>query len=95
MRIKGYIWREEVVEKLWWKHQVTVEEIQEVFANRPRVERMEKGHRKGEDVYVAFGQTEAGRYLTIIFIHKLDHRALINTARDMTTKERKRYGKKK
>ncbi len=95
MRIRGYIWREEVVEKLWWKHQVTIEEVQEAFANRPRVERMEKGHHKGEDVYVAFGQTDAGRYLTIIFIYKLDHHALIITARDMIPKERRRYGRKK
>jgi uncharacterized DUF497 family protein len=95
MRITGYIWREEVVEKLWWKHRVTVEEVQEVFVNRYRVERLEKGRHKGEDVYVAFGQTDAGRYLSIIFIQKLDHRALIITARDMTTQERKRYGRKR
>lgn len=95
MRIKGYLWREDVVDKLWWKHQVTIEEVQEVFANRPRVERMEKGYQKGEDVYVAFGQTNAGRYLTVIFIYKLDYRALISTARNMTFKEHKRYGKKK
>lgn len=95
MRIKGYIWREDVVDKLWWKHQVVIEEVQEVFANGPRVERMEKGRHKGEDVYVAFGQTDAGRYLTVIFIYKLDHRALISTARNMTFKERRWYGKKK
>ena len=54
-----------------------------------------KGHYKGEDVYAALGRTNAGRYLTVIFIYKLDHRALINTARNMTTKERKRYGRKR
>jgi uncharacterized DUF497 family protein len=91
MKIIGYIWREDVVDKLRWKHQVTVEEVQEVFAHQPRVERMEKGRRKGEDVYIAFGQTDAGRYLTVIFIYKSDHRALISTARDMTQKERRRY----
>lgn len=73
---------------------MALEEVQETFANRPRVERMEKGHHKGEDVYVAFGQTDEGRYLTVIFIYKLDRRALIITARDMSSKERRRYGKK-
>jgi uncharacterized DUF497 family protein len=95
VKISGYIWREEVVDKLWWKHRVTVEEVQKVFANRPRVERVEKGHHAGEDVYIASGQTDAGRYLIVVFIYKLDHRALIITARDMTSRERRRYGKKK
>jgi len=95
MRITGYIWREEVVDKLWWKHQVDVEEVHEVFASRPRVERVEKGHHKGEDVYIALGQTNAGRYLAVIFIYKLDHRALIVTAREMSPRERKRYDKER
>ena len=95
MKISGYIWREDIVDKLWWKHNVDIEEVEEVFANRPYVERIAKGHYKGEDVYVAFGQTDAGRYLTVIFIYKRDHRALINTARKMTKQEHKRYGRKK
>jgi len=95
VKINGYIWREDIVDKLWWKHNVDIEEVEEVFANRPNVKKIAKGHYKGEDVYVAFGQTDAGRYLTVIFIYKRDHRALINTARKMTTQERKRYGKQK
>ncbi|MFQ5612063.1 MAG: BrnT family toxin [Anaerolineae bacterium] len=94
MNITGYIWREDVVDKLAWKHQISVEEVLEAFQGKPRVERLEKGHRPGEDLYVALGQTDAGRYLTIFFIHKKDGRALIVTARDMTRKERKRYGRK-
>ena len=95
MHIKGYLWREDIIDKLWWKHNVTVEEVEEVFANRPHVENIQKGHYQGEDVYAATGQTEAGRYLIVIFIYKLDQRALINTARDMTPSERKKYGRKK
>lgn len=95
MRIRGYIWREDVIDKLWWKHHVSVEEVEEIFVSRPRVEKIEKGRYQGEDVYAALGQTEAGRYLTVIFIYKLDRRALINTARDMTRRERKRYGRKR
>ena len=94
MRIAGFTWREDVVDKLAWKHNVTTEEIQEVFDNRPRIERIERGHFQGEDVYVAFGRTNAGRYLTVIFIYKKNRCALINTARDMTRKERRRYGRK-
>ncbi len=94
LNITGYIWREDVVDKLAWKHQIQIEEVVQVFQNIPRVKRIERGHRPGEDLYVALGQTDAGRYLAVFFIVKKNGRALINTARDMTRKERRRYGKK-
>ena len=94
MNITGYIWREDVIDKLAWKHQVQVEEVVEVFENRHRIERLERGHRPGEDLYVALRQTDDGRYLTVFLIHTRDDQALIVTARDMTKKERRRYGKK-
>jgi uncharacterized DUF497 family protein len=43
---------------------------------------------------LALGQTEAGRYLTVLFIHKKSKEALILSARDMAEKERKLYGRK-
>ena len=52
------------------------------------------GHRAGEDVYAALGQTEAGRYLITFFVHKLDGRALPVSARDMTPSERRLHGRK-
>jgi hypothetical protein len=94
MNITGYIWREDIIDKLAWKHNIQVEEVVEVFENKPRIERLERGHRPGEDLYVASGQTDEGRYLTIFFIHKKDDQALIVTARDMTKKEHRRYGRK-
>jgi len=94
MRIDGFVWLPHIVEKLWVKHQVDPEEAEEVFFNRPRFWFVEKGNRKGEDVYVAMGQTDAGRYLLSVFIHKTDKAALILSARDMDDKERRRYGRK-
>jgi hypothetical protein len=94
MDIIAYIWREDVIDKLTWKHRVRIEEVEEAFQNDPRVERLERGHRPGEDLYIALGQTDDGRYLSIFFIHKKDGQALIVTARDMTQKERRRYGRK-
>ncbi|WP_293153294.1 MULTISPECIES: hypothetical protein [unclassified Microcoleus] len=44
---------------------------------------MEKGDREGEDVYLALGQTDAGRYLAVLFIYKPSDRSLILSARDM------------
>lgn len=93
MRIVGFIWLENVVEKLEIKHRVTPEEVEEVFAGRPKIVRMNRGHFRGEDVYRGLGQTESGRYLTVFFIHKLTQEALILSARDMDKKERRGYAK--
>jgi uncharacterized DUF497 family protein len=55
----------------------------------------EKGYTEGNDVYAAFGQTFGGRYLAIFFVYKPEtHTAIIISARDMSKKERKSYGKK-
>lgn len=94
MKITGYIWREDIIDKLAWKHNVAINEVVEIFANKPRIERLERGHRPGEDLYLASGQTDAGRYIVVFFIHKDNGQALIVTAREMTAKERRRYGKK-
>jgi uncharacterized DUF497 family protein len=67
MKIVGFVWLEEIVERLEVKHQVIPEEVEQVFSNQPRVKRMNKGHYRGEDVYRALGQTEAGRYLAVFF----------------------------
>ncbi len=94
MTISGFIWLEEIVQKLIWKHSVETEEVREIFLNNPKFRFIEKGHRKEENVYAAFGQTDAGRYLSCYFVHKTDRRALVLSARDMTDAERKRYGRK-
>jgi uncharacterized DUF497 family protein len=93
MKIIGFIWLEEIVEKLEVKHQVTTDEVEQVFDRQPKVKRMNKGHFRGEDVYRALGQTDAGRYLVVFFIHKLSHEALILSVGDMDDKERKGYAR--
>jgi len=94
LKITGFIWLEDIIEKLAHKHEVQQQEIREVFANRPHFSFVEKGHRPGENVYSALGQTEAERYLTVFFVHKKDRRALILSARDMKHAERRRYEQK-
>jgi len=44
--------------------------------------------------FPAFGQTDAGRYLTVFFVRKEDGRALILSARNMTRAERRIYEQK-
>jgi uncharacterized protein len=86
MNITGFIWMRHVVDKLAFKHHVTIYEVEEMFSRKPKFLFVEKGKRKKENVYMALGQTHAGRYLTAIFIYKpTTNEALILSAR---------YGKK-
>jgi uncharacterized DUF497 family protein len=93
VKIIGFIWLENVVEKLQVKHNVFPEQVEEIFVARPKIKKMNKGHFQGEDVYRALGQTEAGRYLVVFFIYKLTHEVLILSARDMDKKERRNYAR--
>jgi uncharacterized DUF497 family protein len=94
MRIEGIIWHRDVVDKLVSKHRVETYEVEEVLNGKPKIRFVEKGHTEGEDVYIALGQTNAGRYLAVLFIYKKTRESLILSARDMASKERKQYGKK-
>jgi uncharacterized DUF497 family protein len=94
MKINGIIWLRNVIDKLLWKHHVTTDEVEEVFSRSPRYRFVEEGDVEGEDLYSALGRTEAGRYLTVYFLHKVTGEALVISARDMTKKERRLYGKK-
>lgn len=97
MKISGIVWLEAIVEKLASKHGVAPDEVAEVFANQedlPKFRFVENGTREGENVYMALGQTEAGRHLAVLFIHKKTHQALVVSARDMAAKERKLYERK-
>lgn len=94
MRIEAVIWRREVVDKLASKHDVETDEVEEVLNTEPKIRFVEKGKRKGEDVYLALGQAHLGRYLAVLFIYKQTKEALIISARDMEPEERRQYGKK-
>ena len=94
MKLRGIIWLREIVDKLAIKHHVETHEVEEVLSNRPKIRFVEKGERKGENVYLALGRTDAGRYIAALFIYKRTREALILSAREMAAKERRRYAKK-
>jgi uncharacterized DUF497 family protein len=95
MYIDNFLWLDEIVDKLEVKHDVFQDEVEYIFQSNPRIRFISKGRtRRHENVYAAYGQTENGRYLTVFFIHKSGNLALIISARDMDSKERKQYGKK-
>ena len=94
MRITGVVWLRSVIEKLAGKHQVSQQEVEEALRNRPRIRRIALGDVAGEDLCAALSQTDDGRYLIVFFIYTPNGEALIISARDMSPKERKSYGKK-
>ncbi|MCL6441903.1 MAG: BrnT family toxin [Alicyclobacillus sp.] len=79
---------------LWQAHQVTPDEVYEAFEDEDiRIERArdELPGRSGL-LYLAFGRAENGRLLLIVFRYFADNRtAYVITARDMTTKEKRKY----
>ena len=94
MRIKTLIWLEEIVEKLEAKHNVSQDEVRDIIEGRPQFRFVKKGYVAGEHLYVALGRTNAGRYLSVFFVYKRSKAALVVSARDMASKERRHYGKK-
>ena len=72
-------------EHIWFKHQVTPEEVEEVCFGSPLALR-------GRDrSYAIYGQTEAGRYL-IVFVYPRGRGVYeLATAREMTHTEHRRY----
>ncbi len=94
MILDDLIWLESIVEKLAWKHHIVPVEVEEVLQGQCRIFKKESGHVDGEHLYNALGQTANGRYFSVFFIKKLNNNALIVTARDMTSQERRRYGRK-
>jgi uncharacterized DUF497 family protein len=95
MRLREIIWKDRFIDKLESKHGVFSDEVEEIIFGKPHIRKAGKGHIKGEDLYVAYGQTEDGRYLVIFFIRKEKIAALPISARDMTKSERKYYERQK
>ena len=94
MNITECLWLDEFVDKIIRKHNIYPEEVEEVFLKDPLIRRLELGNVKGEDLFIAYGRTNPGRYLSVLFVRKKDKRALVISARDMTKRERKNYGKR-
>jgi uncharacterized protein len=89
--ISDIIWNEKFVAKIAAKHGIMTEEVEDVLFSAPHVRRAQKGRIKGEHLYVAYGQTAAGRYVVVFFIRKLSRAALPITAREMTAAERRYF----
>jgi uncharacterized DUF497 family protein len=95
LQLYNVIWKDRFVEKIAGKHHISTDEVEEVLFSEPHIRFAEKGRVKGENLYVAYGQTATGRYLVVFFIRKVQNAALPISARDMTASERRYYHEQK
>ncbi len=95
MTINDVIWKQPFVDKLAFKHHVSIEEVEETLRSHPLIRRVAKGHIHNENVYAAYAHIRNGRYLIVFFINKKGNKALPISARDMDHSERRYYGKQK
>jgi hypothetical protein len=88
------------IEKIWWdqetvdhisNHMVSPAEVEEVLFNEVDTPLMMRGK---EGKYLAYGKTQGGRLLLIVWALKYRKTKII-TARDMTEKEKRFYRRRK
>jgi uncharacterized DUF497 family protein len=88
----GFQWDEGNIDKNLLKHQVQNWECEQIFFNEPLIILDDPKHSLSGKRWAAFGQTDAGRFLTIIFT-KREKLLRVISARDMNRKEKKFYEK--
>ncbi len=90
IEITGFDWNKGNIDKNWIKHKVTVKECEEVFFNLPLLLFTDKKHSQKENRIVAYGLTDKGRTLTIVFTIR-ENKIRVISARDQQKKERRLY----
>lgn len=83
------IWPQAVIDKIWQKHHVTPEEVEEaIYDDEPVC------HKGTSNSYCVYGRTVSGHHLFIV-LGKLGRstRYKVVTARDMQDQERRYYEK--
>jgi len=87
VKIDKFEWSQALVDKIIQKHKVFPEEAEEIFQGKSlRV-------RKYGDIYHALGRTATGRYLFVVYRKTAKSSLKIITARDVTSSEKKLYGR--
>ncbi|NQU38941.1 MAG: BrnT family toxin [Lentisphaerae bacterium] len=87
---EGFDWDQGNVEKNWLAHEVTHQEAEQAFFNRPLVVADDPKHSLTEKRYFVLGQTDEDRPLFIAFTVR-KRRIRVISARDMNKKEKKVY----
>lgn len=87
--IEGFQWDEGNSSKNWTRHSVSQTEAEQVFLNRPLL--VAGAPFKDESRQFAFGRTDAGRLLTVVFTTPGSLLRVISV-RPMSRRERRDYG---
>ncbi len=87
--VNGFQWDEGNSSKNWTRHRVSQIKAEQVFLNRPLV--VVGAPFKGEARQFAFGHTNAGRLLTVVFTVRGSLLRVISV-RPMSRGERRGYG---
>ena len=88
----GFRWDEGNIHKNLYKHKVENWECEQVFFNEPLIILDDLKHSYAERRWAAFGKTDAGKLLTVIFAER-DSLIRVISARKMNRKERNYYEK--
>ena len=86
-RIREVIISPLIEEKIWSKHHVTPDEVEEVCFSDPGP-LPQRGRDRG---YAIYGRTKAGRYLLVALYPQGQGIFRLASARDMTETERRHY----
>ena len=70
MWLRKIIWIDKFTIKIQDKHNLTIDEVEDALLSGAIFRRASRGKVRGENVYVAYGKTNGGRYLFIVFIYK-------------------------
>jgi len=89
----GFQWDRGNIDKNLIKHNVENWECEQVFFNKPLLVLEDPGHSVAEMRWAAFGKTDAGCLLVVVFT-KRGNLLRVISARDMNRKERKFYEEK-
>jgi uncharacterized DUF497 family protein len=83
-------WDRGNAEKSWKRHRVTVSECEQVFFNKPLAVSPDPGHSSEEIRFFAFGKTDSGRGLAVVFTIRRG-RIRVVTAREISRREKRTY----
>ena len=89
--LEGFEWDEANSEKNWHRHAVRQVEVEQTLLNRPLLLGVDVKHSQHEPRFIALGQTDAQRRLTVVFTVR-GARVRVISARPMSPAERRIYG---
>jgi uncharacterized protein len=88
LRAADFDWDEQNVDHLA-RHGVEPDEAESVLDDTPLILHTE------DDKYLAYGQTDAGRYLLVVFVRKSASLIRVISACDMTEAEKKKHRRRR